>query len=163
DRAAHNIHILSWKIDPSATLIVEQEFQADYARVPGVDAAEYKALLSRNKTRPVGVATHKGAVVFGCSNGNLMVAAAVDLDAKPLVRYIDSPTNLDLPSGIYIVDDDLKILVLDALRSRLLLFMVLPRDQLEKVSEGVFVARFSATRARLFFETTPTLPDIAAK
>ena len=164
DGAQHSIHILNWKIDPQATLLIEPEFQADYLQVPGLDPASYAALIARCKPRVTGVTIDDNAVFYCTSNGNVMAAIA-DGSASPvtMVQHFNDPTNIDLPSGIHVLNragGAFQVLFLDQLRSRLLLYFIVPRDQLGQLGPGVFVARFAPNRAIPVFEQKPTLPFV---
>lgn len=166
DGAAQSIHILNWKMDPQAGLALEHEFQADYLQVPGLDAIEYERLLLRNKPLVRGVATASGIVAFTLSNGNLVFASADGLRVAPAIQQIDDPTNVDLPTGVLLLPvgiGTIMALVVDQLRSRLLVYVVLPQAMLQPLAEGVSVAVFGSAaspRGFPFFHVRPTLPEI---
>jgi hypothetical protein len=164
DGAQHTIHILNWKLDPQATLLIEPEFQGEYTQVPGLDPAGYDALLARCKPRTTGVSIKDGLVLYSASNGNVVVAHADGSVIQPAVQQIDMPTNLDLPAGLQFLhagSGGFNALVLDQLRSRLLLFVVVARTSLRLQAPGVFVLVFPG-RALPFFQTEPTIGDVMA-
>jgi phosphatidylserine/phosphatidylglycerophosphate/cardiolipin synthase-like enzyme len=163
DGAQHSIHILNWKIDPQATLVIEPEFQADYLQAPGLDAAGYAALIARCKPLTTGVAIVDGIIVYGASNGNVIAALDDGSATSTIVRHYDDPTNLDLPSGILALNPAAgvsQMLVLDQLRSQLLLFVVVKRSELRSLAPGMFALQPISTHGFIFFEVTPTLPGV---
>jgi phosphatidylserine/phosphatidylglycerophosphate/cardiolipin synthase-like enzyme len=169
DAAQHSIHVLNWKLDPQAQLALEHEFQGDYLQIDGLGPAEYRDLMVRNKPRVNGIAGRDGFAVYTLSNGNLAVALADGSSIVLGIQHRDAPTNLDMPWGVHvlsILSGVVHFLVLDRLRSRLVLFMVLPRAGLQPIHRGrdvgVFFARLSPTRVMPFFEMTPTFPAIMA-
>jgi hypothetical protein len=162
--AQQTIHILNWKMDPQATLALEVEFQADYAQVPGLDEAVYRTLIAQSKPLSLGASAKDGLVAYTASNGNLVLAKADGSFVHPAVQQIDTPTNVDLPAAVVILEasSGLQMLVLDQLRSRLLLFLVVPRAGLIPVAENLFAALMAPSVAYPFFEISPTLPAIMA-
>jgi phosphatidylserine/phosphatidylglycerophosphate/cardiolipin synthase-like enzyme len=168
DEAQNSIHILNWKLDPQATLLVEPEFQGDYLQVPGLDKPAYDALLVRQKPLTNKVAAKNGVIFYTASNGNVMVATADGASIVPAVQHRDDPTNLDWPVGVHILEISstaIQALVLDQWRSRLLLFIVVPLSGLAEVAPGVFLARFpvgSTVRTYPFFRIKPTIPNVMA-
>ena len=163
DQAQHSIHILSWKLDPAATLVLEHQFQGDYLQLPGLTPAAYEGLLVRNKPHATGIAAQNGLVFYTLSNGNLAIALADGSSIVLAIQHRDDPTNLDLPSGLHVLlatGLTIYILLLDQLRSRLLLFRTISKADLQAVAPGVYVVPLSNQRLLPFFEITQTLPAV---
>jgi phosphatidylserine/phosphatidylglycerophosphate/cardiolipin synthase-like enzyme len=164
DRAQNSIHILNWKLDPTATLVLEPEFQGDYLQLPGMDETRYAGLLTRCKPLITDVSARNGIAFFGASNGN--VAITDGSGAVLLASQYDDPTNIDTVAAVEAVaapPDGLQVLVLDDLRSRLLLIAVVPRSALQPLARGVFSVKLgpgAQDHTFVLFELTPTLPDV---
>jgi phosphatidylserine/phosphatidylglycerophosphate/cardiolipin synthase-like enzyme len=165
DGAQHSIHVLNWKLDPQAMLVVEPRFRADYLQVPGLDEAGFDALLLRCKPLVLGVGAGDGLVYYGASNGNLVAAKQDGSALVAAAQQIDDPTNLDLPAGIHVLASNFA-LVLDQLRSRLLLYGVVDRSALQGGEAGIHVVALppvtlpnGSTLQRIlpFFSLVPTI------
>lgn len=155
DAADHTIHILNWKTDPSANLVVEPKYHADYLQIPGMDKPAFEALLSRHKPLLHCVSKGSNFSYYTASNGNLLLIHPGGI--VPAAMQIDSPTNLDLPMGVEVLEGGVAALVLDQLRSRLLLFALLPTAALRLVTREVFALRVTDSRALEFYQLSPSV------
>lgn len=155
DGAEHSIHILNWKTDPSANLVVEPEFHADYLPIPGLDKPAFQALLNRHKPRVHCVSKGSMLSFYTASNGNLLVIHPAGIAAAAM--QIDSPTNLDLPMGVRVLEDGVAALVLDQLRSRLLLFALMPEANLRAIGPEVAALPVAADKALEFYALNPSV------
>lgn len=164
DSAQHTIHILNWKMDPMASLVLAHEFQADYLQLAGFNPVLFDGLLVRNKPRVLGVAARDGLFYYTASNGNLVGGRADGSAIVTAVQQFDDPTNLDLPSAVEILPNTggLAALVLDQLRSRLLLFLTVKRTDLVPIAaeQGIYAAVLGGVRAWPFYQVQPTLPAV---
>lgn len=164
DSAQHTIHILNWKMDPMASLVLAHEFQADYLQLAGFNPVLFDGLLVRNKPRVLGVAARDGLFYYTASNGNLVGGLADGSAIVTAVQQLDDPTNLDLPSAVEILPNTggLAALVLDQLRSRLLLFLTVKRTDLVPLAaeQGIYAAVLGGVRAWPFYQVQPTLPSV---
>lgn len=168
DGAQSSIHILNWKLDPQATLAIEPSFRADYLQVEGLDPAAYEALLVRSKSRPTGVAAAGDQFLYTATNGNVVAGLADGSSIVTAVRNYDEPTNLDWPVDVEMVDfRNLQFVVLDQLRSRLLLHLVVDRSQLQNFSpeedRGMYAAVVGPRRAFPCHQIRPSLPFVDHK
>jgi phosphatidylserine/phosphatidylglycerophosphate/cardiolipin synthase-like enzyme len=155
DAADHSIHILNWKTDPSANLVVEPKYHADYLQIPGLDKPAFEALLRRHKPRVHCVSKGSGFSFYTASNGNLLVIHPGGI--APAAIQIDSPTNLDLPMGVQALEGGVAALVLDQLRSRLSLFALLPTANLRPIGREVAALPVAAGRALEFYALIPSV------
>lgn len=155
DSADHSIHILNWKTDPSANLVVESKYHADYLQIPGLDKHSFETLLDRHKPLVHCVSKGSGFSFYTASNGNLLLIHPGGI--APAAMQIDSPTNLDFPMGVQVLEGSVGALVLDQLRSRLLLFALLPMASLRLVGHEVYALPVAAGRALEFYHLRPSI------
>lgn len=165
DSAKKTIHILNWKMDPLTNLVVEPKFQGDYYQLNGMTPKKYEELLVRCKPLTLGVSVKSGVFFYSASNGNIVSGVTDPVSIAGAVRQIDDPTNLDYPTGVLIAGliPVPQVLILDQLRSRLLLFILLPPNpaivELYKGQDkGLYLVRMTAARGLIFSQVRPTIP-----
>lgn len=154
DSAQHSVHILNWKMDPMTNIVVEPEYRGDYIQIPDVDEARYQNLLNNNKPRVHCISVHPSMAFYTASNGNLLAISGGNI--LPAAMQLDDPTNLDWPMGVEVLGPGVA-LVIDQVRSRVLLYALVPEAGLHEMRSGVYALPVAAGRAFEFASLAPSL------